>query len=157
MIIPQYTQMSNESLCYTSGTNIMLCVNYISIKKEIIGSSLVVQWLRHCASTAEGAGSIPAMRIKIPHVWPKKKKLVERKKEKRISLEDARESMNSKANLNGKRIQQGIWYIIDIWNTIAFTDTNNDQLKDITVKEDRFITTKVIKYLGINLTKMCKT
>ena len=97
------------------------------------------------------------MRIKIPHVWTKKKKLVERKKEKRISLEDARESMNSKANLNGKRIQQGIWYIIDIWNTIAFTDTNNDQLKDITVKEDRFITTKVIKYLGINLTKMCKT
>ena len=31
VIIPQYIQMSNESLCYTSGTNIMLCVNYISI------------------------------------------------------------------------------------------------------------------------------
>ena len=81
VIIPQYIQMSNESLCYTSGTNIMLCVNYISIKKEIIGSSLVVQSLRHCASTAEGAGSIPAIRIKSPHAWPKKKKkLVERKK-----------------------------------------------------------------------------
>ena len=38
----------------------------------------------------------------------KKKKLVERKKEKRISLDDARESMICKANLNGKRIQQGI-------------------------------------------------
>ena len=86
----------------------------------------------------------------------KKKKLVERKKE-RISLGDARESVNSKANLNGNITQQGIWYIIDIWNTIAFTDTNNDQLKDIIVKEDPFIITKVIKYLGINLTKMCKT
>ena len=87
----------------------------------------------------------------------KKKKKIGWKKEKRISLEDARESVNRKANLNGKRTQQGIWYIIDIWNTIAFTDTNNDQLKDIIVKEDPFIITKGIKYLGINLTKMCKT
>ena len=62
--------------------------------------------------------------------------MVGRKKEKRISVEDTTESVNSKANLNGKRTQQGIWYIIDIWNTIAFTDTNNDQLKDIIVKED---------------------
>ena len=37
----------------------------------------------------------------------KKKKLVERKKE-RISLGDARESVNSKANLNGNITQQGI-------------------------------------------------
>ena len=45
----------------------------------------------------------------------KKKKLVGRKKEKRISVEDTTESVNSKADLNGKRTQQGIWYIIDIW------------------------------------------
>ena len=32
------------------------------------GTSLAVQWLRLCASTAGGAGSIPGEETKIPHV-----------------------------------------------------------------------------------------
>ena len=31
------------------------------------GTSLAVQWLRLCASTAEGTGSIPGQGTKIPH------------------------------------------------------------------------------------------
>ena len=39
------------------------------------GYSLVVQWLRFCASTARGMGSIRVWGTKIPHaMWPKKKK-----------------------------------------------------------------------------------
>ena len=39
------------------------------------GTSLVVQWIRLWASTAEGMGSIPGQRTKIPHATqPKKKK-----------------------------------------------------------------------------------
>ena len=42
------------------------------------GTSLVVQWLRLQASTAENVGSIPGQRCKIPRatlvVWPKRKK-----------------------------------------------------------------------------------
>ena len=37
------------------------------IIKEFPGISLVVQWLRLCASTAGGAGSIPGLRTKILH------------------------------------------------------------------------------------------
>ena len=32
------------------------------------GNSLVVQWLRFCASNAGGVGSIPGQETKIPHV-----------------------------------------------------------------------------------------
>ena len=35
--------------------------------KSSLGTSLVVQWLRICASTAEGTGSIPGQGTKIPH------------------------------------------------------------------------------------------
>ena len=37
---------------------------------DSLGTSLVVQWLRLCASTAEGMGSIPGQGIKtlMPHV-----------------------------------------------------------------------------------------
>ena len=39
-------------------------------KKPIKGTSLVVQWLRLCASTAGGMGSIPGQGIKILHgLW----------------------------------------------------------------------------------------
>ena len=41
----------------------------------VIGTSLVVQWLRLHASTAGGAGSIPGWGTKIPHaLWYGKKK-----------------------------------------------------------------------------------
>ena len=39
-------------------------------KKYNLGTSLVVQWLRVCASTA---GGIPDQGTKIPHAKPKKK------------------------------------------------------------------------------------
>ena len=40
------------------------------------GTSLAVQWLRCCTSTARGAGSIPGQGNKIPHVmwWGQNKK-----------------------------------------------------------------------------------
>ena len=40
------------------------------------GTFLVVQWLKNCASNAEGLGSIPCPVTKIPHTsvaWPKSK------------------------------------------------------------------------------------
>ena len=40
-----------------------------------LGTSLVVQWLRLCASNAGGVGSIPGQGAKIPYAsWPKKPK-----------------------------------------------------------------------------------
>ena len=50
--------------------------NELSLSKgTAAGTSLVVQWLRLCASTARGASSIPGWGTKIPHAaQPKKKK-----------------------------------------------------------------------------------
>ena len=55
----------------------VIYVSYISIKKIIIWTSLVVQWLGLCTSAAGGSGSIPGRGIKIPHAarhGPKGKK-----------------------------------------------------------------------------------
>ena len=38
-----------------------------TLKQTYIGTSLVVQWLRFCASEAGGIGSIPDQGTKIPH------------------------------------------------------------------------------------------
>ena len=48
---------------------------YAAVKKNEVGTSLVVQWLRLCASTARGPGSIPGWGTKILRVAvrPKKK------------------------------------------------------------------------------------
>ena len=43
-------------------------------KASEIQTSLVVWWLRLCASTAEGMDLIPGWGTKISHVWGKKKK-----------------------------------------------------------------------------------
>ena len=40
---------------------------------QIPGASLVVQWLRFCAPSAGGMGSIPGQGTKIPHAAAKKK------------------------------------------------------------------------------------
>ena len=45
------------------------------------GNSLVVQWLRFCASTTEGTGSIPGQRTKIPHALPCSQRRGGRKKD----------------------------------------------------------------------------
>jgi len=38
--------------------------------------SLVVQWLRLCASTSQGEDSVPGQGTNIPHaVWPKKRNI----------------------------------------------------------------------------------
>ena len=37
------------------------------LKYHTMGTSWVEQWLRLCASTAGGVGSIPGWRTKIPH------------------------------------------------------------------------------------------
>ena len=43
-------------------------VYYSALKrKEIVGTSLAVQWLSFCASNAGGIGSIPGLGTKIPH------------------------------------------------------------------------------------------
>ena len=50
------------------------------------GTSLVVQWLRICTSTAGGIGSIPGQGTKILHAMQcseKKKKINKTKKKKR--------------------------------------------------------------------------
>ena len=49
--------------------------NLLFILKIIIGTSLVVQWLRLQTSIAGGMGSIPGLGIKIPHaIWHGQKK-----------------------------------------------------------------------------------
>ena len=57
----------SESLCCTQETNTTLRINSTSVKKKNAGTSLAVQWLGLCAVTAEGLGSIPGQRTKIPH------------------------------------------------------------------------------------------
>ena len=50
------------------------------IKKIYIGTSLVAQWLRFCASTIGGVGLIPGQGTKIPHAtWCGQKKKEKRK------------------------------------------------------------------------------
>ena len=45
------------------------------MKRNNLGTTLAVQWLRLCTSTAGGAGSNPSRVTEIPHaVRPKKKK-----------------------------------------------------------------------------------
>ena len=46
----------------------------LSGKKQSPGTSMVVEWWELCTSTAEGMGSIPGQRTKIPQAltWPKK-------------------------------------------------------------------------------------
>ena len=39
------------------------------LKEECLRTSLVVQWLRLCTSTAGGTGSIPGLGTKIPHAF----------------------------------------------------------------------------------------
>ena len=50
------------------------------IKKTILGTSPMVQWLRLCASNAGVMGLIPGQGTKIPHelVWPKNKQTKKR-------------------------------------------------------------------------------
>ena len=46
-------------------------IQYVGIPvptKVCLGTSLVVQWLRLCASNAGGVGLIPGWGMKIPHV-----------------------------------------------------------------------------------------
>ena len=54
-------------------------LNNVVIKNDVVGtSSLMVLWLRLCASSAGGTGSIPGPGNKIPHAaWQgQKKKMV---------------------------------------------------------------------------------
>ena len=44
-----------------------------------MGTSLVVQWLRICASTAGGMGSIPGWGTKIPHAAQSSQKQTKKK------------------------------------------------------------------------------
>ena len=46
----------------------------VQIKRWQQGTSLAVQWLRRCASTAGGTGSIPGWGTKIPHTADQPKK-----------------------------------------------------------------------------------
>ena len=44
------------------------------LPKKKLGTSLAIQWLRLCASTAGGMGSIPVRELRCRAVWQKKKK-----------------------------------------------------------------------------------
>ena len=57
-----------------------------SFKLPVWGTSLVFQWLRLCASTVGGTGSIPGWRAKIPHalwLWPQTPKLEQTNKQQK--------------------------------------------------------------------------
>ena len=51
------------------------------LKQHPIGTSLVVQWLRLCTSTAGAAGSIPRQGTKILHSVPPSKKNPQKQKD----------------------------------------------------------------------------
>ena len=56
--------------------NIFVFQTFQAYKKENAGTSLVVQWLRLGASSADGMSSFPGQGTKIPHaMWPKKIKI----------------------------------------------------------------------------------
>ena len=53
--------------------NIFVFQTLQAYKKENVGTSLVVQWLRSSASSARGMGLFPGQGTKMPHaMWPKK-------------------------------------------------------------------------------------
>ena len=53
----------------------------------MLGLSLVVQWLKLCASTVGGAGSIPGWGTKIPHaLWYSQKTNKLKKKKKKTEV-----------------------------------------------------------------------
>ena len=56
----------------------------MSLKTEVSGTCLVVQWLRLHASNSGGAGSFPSQRTKIPHAaWSSQKSKKKKKKKRR--------------------------------------------------------------------------
>jgi len=67
---------------YQEDWRLYLIVSNSAIKIIKIGTSLVVQWLILCTSSAEGTGLIPGQATKIPHAaWHgKRKKKKENKK-----------------------------------------------------------------------------
>ena len=62
--------------------------SYILYKKSTLGTSLVVQWVRLCISTAGGMGSNPSQGIKIPHAIWCNQKLINFKKEIHFKYKD---------------------------------------------------------------------
>ena len=53
-----------------------------SNSKRYVGNSLAIQWLRICASIAEGTVSTPGQGIKIPHAaWHSQEKKRERERQ----------------------------------------------------------------------------
>ena len=77
------------------------CPRELKKKKKIgQGTSLAVQWLRLCTSTAGGTGSIPGQGTKIPHApRPKKKK----KKPLKIKIGQNLLAWKDDHNLRGKK------------------------------------------------------
>ena len=68
--------MKDRLLLFVRGTQFL-------VKKAAPGTSLVVQWLRLCTSSAGGTGLIPGWRTKIPRATrgvAKKKKKIKIKK-----------------------------------------------------------------------------
>ena len=86
----------------------MVCELYLGkTGLNICGNSPGAQWSRPYFPLQRVQVQSLLQELRFHMRGHKKKKLVERKKE-RISLGDARESVNSKANLNGNITQQGI-------------------------------------------------
>ena len=68
------------------------------------GSSLVIQWLGLCISTAEGMGSIPLQGTKIPLVtWCGQKKKNERKKSGSVAKINSTQDTSIESQLCAKQ------------------------------------------------------
>ena len=79
-------------------------ITSVLLREVWTGTSLVVQWLRLCTSTAGGMGSIPGRGTKIPHAtWHGLKKKKERKREKGRDLTHTEEKVmwRQRWNLEG--------------------------------------------------------
>ena len=81
-------------------------------KKSPFGTSLVVQWLRDCTSTAGVKGLIPGQGTKIPHA---ERHCQKKKKERKLSYPSLISySLNDKDPLQFYRQITQIWSIIDV-------------------------------------------
>ena len=70
--------------------------------KGLSGTSLAVQWLRLCASTAGGTGSIPGWRTKILHATKGGQKIKKKKKDWQIVKNRFRAGVRGGQHVAGK-------------------------------------------------------
>ena len=79
-----------------------------SLRNDIVGTFLLVQWLRTHASNAEGIGLIPSQRTRIPHIAQydkkKKKNSGNTDKEERIIICRSSTKQNKQKTMVGRQV-----------------------------------------------------